>query len=322
MADSYRKIDYRVRPAKSIERKMLAEAFRKLTEFGRLDNYRYVGFGSLYFTDFVLFHKMLGFKSMISIEDEHDLEKQKRFHYNIPYGHVDLEFGSSNIVLPRLTWDVRSIVWLDYDGILNNTVLQDIAYVISKAVPGNLLLVSVNANLLSSHDDDDMERKTPLDILKALVGPEKIPAGLESKDLSGWGVARKFREIIDNEIIDTLATVNRGRSDGEKLKYKQLFNFHYQDGAKMLTIGGILYGEGQDVTLTKCGFDHLDFYRDGEAEYKIDTPLLTYREMRKIDMMIPFAATDFKNVPVPRRDIEKYQASYRYFPHFGETEMQ
>ena len=66
MAASYRKIDYRVRPAKAVERKMFVEILRKLSEFGRLEGYRYVGLGSLYFSDFKLFHRVLGFDSMIS----------------------------------------------------------------------------------------------------------------------------------------------------------------------------------------------------------------------------------------------------------------
>ena len=327
MAGSYKKIDYRVRPAKSIERKMLAEAFRKLTEFGRLDSYRYVGFGSLYFTDFVLFHKMLGFKSMMSIEGESDKNKQERFRYNLPYKHIEIAFGTSNLVLPQLSWDVRSIVWLDYDGALNKDVLQDVAYVVSKAVPGSILLVSVNASLIPIKDDDGdgdgiTGMKTPLDNLKAQIGSEKVPAGLEAKQLSGWNIARNFRDIIDNEIADTLVTTNRGRSNGAKLHYKQLFNFHYQDGAKMLTVGGILYDEGQEGNLAKCGFNHLEFFKDGKVEYKIETPLLTYREMRKIDTMIPLLEEDYASVPVPRGDIEKYQDFYRYFPHFAETEIQ
>ena len=73
------KLDYRLRPAKSIERKMLAESFRRLSQFGRVDLYRYVGFGSLYFSDFLLFHKLLGFKHMLSIEKSDDSNVQSRF---------------------------------------------------------------------------------------------------------------------------------------------------------------------------------------------------------------------------------------------------
>jgi hypothetical protein len=60
MAGSYEKINYSLRPAKSIERKMLCDAFRRLSAFGKVENYQYIGFGSTYFSDFSLFHKALG----------------------------------------------------------------------------------------------------------------------------------------------------------------------------------------------------------------------------------------------------------------------
>jgi len=323
MAGSYQRIDYRLRPAKSVERKMLADAFRKLSEFGRLDAYRYIGFGSLYFMDFVLFHKLLGFKSMVSIENEEDATKQRRFDYNLPYKHVKMEFGSSSTVLPRLPWDVRSIVWLDYDGRLNRSVLQDIAYVVSKAVSGSMLLISANASLPSSQTEDGQTAsRKPLDQLEAQIGLEKIPAGLQDSDLAGWNVAKILRSVIDSEIADTLVTVNRTRSAGAKLVYRQLFNFHYQDGARMLTVGGILYDEGQEANLAKCGFNQLDFFRDGDMPYKIETPLLTYKEMRRIDTLIPLEAHDFANIPIPESEIQKYIDFYRYLPHFAETEGQ
>ena len=57
---SYEQINYSLRPAKQIERKMLIEAFRNLTEFGDIGSYRYIGFGSIYFSDFNQVHKSLG----------------------------------------------------------------------------------------------------------------------------------------------------------------------------------------------------------------------------------------------------------------------
>ena len=318
MAGSYRKIDYRVRPAKSIERKMLADGIRRLAEFERLDSYRYIGFGSLYFTDFILFHKALGFKLMQSIENEQDIIKQERFRYNVPYKCINMAFGASSAILPTLPWDVKSVIWLDYDGALTKGVLEDIAYVVSKAVSGSMLLVSVNAGIPRSEDE---ENTNPLDILKSQIGAEKIPADINARDLSGWNVAKVYRDIIDNEIADTVATVNRGRSIGCKCNYNQLFNFHYEDGVKMLTVGGIIYDEGDEKILAKCSFDQLEFYKDAKDAYKIDPPLLTYQEMRKIDSLIPLDDHDYLKIPVPRADINKYQNFYRYFPHFAETEI-
>lgn len=48
---SYREVNYSVRPAKSVERKMMIEAFRRLHLAWGIGCYRYVGMGSIYFSD-------------------------------------------------------------------------------------------------------------------------------------------------------------------------------------------------------------------------------------------------------------------------------
>jgi len=68
MPPSYRIINYALRPAKAIERRMLCAAFERLHPFQRIQDYRYVGFGSIYFSDFQLLHRQLGITDMLSIE--------------------------------------------------------------------------------------------------------------------------------------------------------------------------------------------------------------------------------------------------------------
>ena len=50
---------------------MLRDAFRRLHPFDRIENYRYIGFGSIYFSDFHLFHRSFGMEDMLSIEKTH-----------------------------------------------------------------------------------------------------------------------------------------------------------------------------------------------------------------------------------------------------------
>lgn len=321
MAGSYRKIDYRLRPAKSIERKMLAESFRRLSEFGRVDLYRYVGFGSLYFSDFLLFHKLLGFKNMVSIEAASDPVVQSRFEYNRPFKSVEMMFGHSNAVLPKLAWDVRSIVWLDYDGIFNKEVLEDITLVGSKVLSGSILLVSVNANVPRvSPDDEEGGPKTPIEALRREVGAEIVPPEIDNKMLANWGTARIYRTLINNHIEETLKARNGVLSVGGRIAYSQLFNFHYSDNAKMMTVGGIFYDEAQEAILSKCGFNHLDFYRNGTEPYLIDPPFLTFREMRALEQHLPIIVSP-SDLPISANDIDRYERVYRYFPHFAETEI-
>src|SRR5688572_20955159 len=98
MAGSYERINYGLRPAKSIERKMLCEAFRRLSEFGSVESYVYIGFGSTYFSDFNLFHKQLGIRNMISLEK--DKNNKARFEFNRPFKCITIEYGHSNEILP------------------------------------------------------------------------------------------------------------------------------------------------------------------------------------------------------------------------------
>lgn len=330
MAGSYKKIDYRLRPAKSIERKMLAESFRRLSEFGRVDSYRYIGFGSVYFSDFALFHKLLGFKQMLSIELAHDPAVQARFDYNRPYKSVEMKFGSSRTILPSLKWDIRSIVWLDYDGTLNKEVLEDISLVCSKITSGSILLVSVNANVPKvGTDEDESGPKTAVDAIKREVGAERVSSSLTGKDLANWGTAKAYRTIINNQIQETLKRRNGIISPGNHFEYSQIFNFHYSDGAKMLTVGGIFYEESQDLILAKCGFKHLDFYRDGTDAYLIEPPLLTFKEMRELERHFPVSAaipgTPISSTDIGKflssKDIDRYESVYRYFPHFTEADI-
>jgi len=315
MAESYRKINYGLRPAKNIERKMLCEALHKLSHFAPVETYRYIGFGSTYFSDFTLFHKSLGIEDMFSIErDEHH---KVRFEFNRPFKCIQIEFGESNDILPSLQWNRKTILWLDYDTQLDDTMLTDTSCFCASAVPGSVIIVTVNAQTYAQEGPQDR-----LQTLKEQVGREKVPLGITGKDLKGWEKAGVYRKIITNEVAQTLTQRNGGLEIGSQIKYKQLFNFHYADDAKMLTVGGLLYEENQADIVDKCAFKNLSFVSSNDIPYKIEIPNLTYRELRRLDEHLP--VEDVKNLqvaPIPKEDVEKYARVYRYFPTFAEAEM-
>ena len=107
------KINYLIRPAKQVERKLIIEALQCLGKKYKIPNYTYVGMGSRYFVDFQMIHKLLGVKDMISFEMEED--KIKRFDFNLPYKFIDLQPGKSTAILPTIDWSKNLIIWLDYD---------------------------------------------------------------------------------------------------------------------------------------------------------------------------------------------------------------
>jgi len=335
---SYRQIDYSLRPAKSIERKMLAEAFRRLTFFDHVSNYRYIGFGSTYFTDFILFHKTLGIRDMVSIEER--VKDKPRFEFNRPFNCIRMEYENSNTVLPREDWDKEVIIWLDYDKGLNIQKLQDIACVCTKAVSGSVLIVTVNARPVDVLRNRDLETEEEMQQFRLKKFTENVgesrASDFSSTDLEGWNLAKTYRKVILNEVDQTLADRNGLLSDKKKMRSKPLFNFHYSDGQKMLTVGVLLYAEEDVEKVKRCDFEDpgLDFIRTGSEAYQIQVPRLTHRERRYLDKKLPLiageeveegeSATDVEedvDIGIPSEDVERYIRLYRYFPNFAETEL-
>lgn len=322
MSASYREINYGLRAAKCIERKMLCEAFRRLSNFHSLDRYRYVGFGSTYFSDFVLIHKSLGITDMVSIEM--DTMHMERFKFNKPYRCIKMEFGHSNARLPTLSWDIPSIVWLDYDGSLTREVLADVKFVTSSAIPGTSLTISVNAEPIRTRTGpgEGKPDEQRFSALQRAVGELKIPSHVTGDKLAKSGTARVSREIVLNEIAETLMERNAARDPKDHIRFEQVFNFHYSDGALMLTVGGVFYDEAHEVAFRQCDFGSLRFVRKEDAPYKIQAPNLTYREIRKLDSQLPAPDGDAPViVGVPSEDIAAYVEVYRYFPAYTEAEL-
>lgn len=313
MPTSYERINYNLRPAKSIERKMLCEAFRKLLTFSDLSKYRYIGFSSPFFTDFSLIHKSLGLNDLVSIEKR--WKDKERFRFNCPYKCIRLCFGDANDVLPTISWAKKIILWLDYDYKLEESMLTDVGTFISRVQTGSVILLTmdVTPDKLPEVDND----KTRYEQLADRIN--KIPIDVKEKDLDKKNYPRVCYNIVNNEIDEVIAKRNGGLEDKFKLVYKQLFNFLYKDGsALMLTIGGIIYSHNDASKIEKCNFESLKFVKAEKHKYEpynINIPNLTFSEMRYLDKNKD--KLDF----LSRQMIEEYNQIYRYFPNFVEAEI-
>ena len=314
MAASYEEINYSLRPAKQIERKMICEAISRLSEFGTIETYRYIGLGSIYFSDFMLIHRKLNISEMLSIEnDEH---KKARFYFNRPFECINIEFGHSNKVLPTLDWDQRTVLWLDYDSRLNDGTLADICSFCANAISGSMLIVTVNAHFAASEKDR-------LRQFRSTIASERIPIQLEESDLAGWAAAKSFRRIMTSAIEKFLQERNGTRSKGTRLGWKQVLSFEYADGAKMTTLGGVIVDEGHEPQFNCCNFKALCFtQKTWEDSYRIDVPALTHRELRYLDQRFPRSDVDgVETYEIPQRDVVNYLRLYRYFPNFSEIDL-
>jgi hypothetical protein len=320
MSGSFRKIDYRLRPAKTIERRMMAESFLRLRPFGSVESYRYVGMGSVYFADFSLFHSVCGFQVMVSIEDVEDPVIKRRFEFNAPHGHIVLQFGHTNVELPRLAWDLRTVAWLDYDGPLTKHVLIDARYLSAKLVSGSVLVISVNANL---EDEETGEADRLLVFKKRLADEQPLPDWVtKAGAIKPAEVTKLFRDVLQQAVSDALNDRNSGRPAGQKYVAEQILLFKYQDSAPMFTIGWVFFDEGQRPSFDQCAFASLPYSRFGDAPFTIDVPLITTAEVREINRCssIPGGRSE-ADLPIPPSEITKYRIVKRYWPSVSPAEM-
>ncbi len=255
---------------------------------------------------------------MVNIEANE--RAQPRAKFNRPYSCIQMKWGYSHEVLPKLKWTKRSIVWLDYDAPIDGNILSDVATVVSRMKSGSVLLITLDAD----PKEIDTDRNTAQERLKDLtlkVGKNLVPRSVRGADLAGWGTARVIRDIVDTYIRKMLSDRNAPLNAGSRITYQQLFNFHYADGAKMLTVGGVFLDSSDQWKVPVEHFADLDFIKTAEDPYLIEAPILTLKEIRYLDERLPGTAPAVPHpawLPEPER--RKYGKVYRYFPAFSEVE--
>ncbi|MEA2019323.1 MAG: O-methyltransferase [Campylobacterota bacterium] len=326
---SFEKINYSLRVAKNIERKMIVESLPRLKEFNSLDNYTYIGFGSPFFTDFILFHKQLGIKKLISIEKEE--EKKERFEFNKPFNSIQMIYKHSTHALQNdINHQDKKIIWLDYDYQLDYSVLIDVEEIAKKSTSGDMLLITLNANANQSLSNSDTSEAKKIKILNKFKEKfsfkdedgeifdfkEFINPSISYMDIESWGYSKECKIIISNLVEDALKKRNLAFS--ENLKFKIIYNFNYSDGADMLTVGYIFYDNEDEEKLNNCNFDNFSYCKDENQPYLITAPKLTLKELHHIDYYLPDNLSSMPDIKIDEDDLEMYEKIYRYYPSFIE----
>jgi hypothetical protein len=321
MTASFKRIDYSLRPAKHAERKMLCDVFRRLKPFGPVEDYVYVGFGSIWFADFTLMHRSLGIKDMISIEQEKSA--QARIDDNKPF-RIPVDYRESKHALPDLDWKKRQFLWLDYDDPLSMDVLLDLRTVVNRACSGTVLTISVQCHkapqYAAAEQDKMPNAPTAIDRFTTTFGRDRIPPGTSAKNLIGWPFGALSRAILLQEIDAVLAIRNSANTNAEMCR-QLICEIEYEDGAKMTTISVIFYSPQDQPLVDQCHFDGLDFLPNPLAPVRISIPKLTGREFKKLESQLPLRNGDQLVLgTIPSVDANHFVKMYRYLPNFAVLE--
>lgn len=315
---SFRKVNYSLRPAKHAERRMMGEIFRRVTAFEPLERYSYVGLGSVWFSDFTLFHKILGVEKMISIEQA--AGARARFEANKPF-NIEMHFQTTNVALPALDWSRRAIAWMDYDGELTPDILSDCRTLAGRCRSGSIIAVSVNCGRAKEVNQAEKDENGPsaLERFTAVFGRDRTE-GVEDDQLLGSLFATLSRSLIEREIGQALAVRNAQGQD--RYLFKRVAAFTYKDDAPMTTLVGVVHTEADSAHFENCNFASLDFLSAQEEVIDIKVPMLTIKEIRYLQSQLPIRDVGDLALDgaIPASDARAFAAMYRYFPNFAALE--
>lgn len=310
---SFEAINYMLRPNKNVERKLIVSSLQHMRAVFPIPEYRYVGFGSMWFPDFVLMHKVLGISDMVTIERQ--TSRRKRVEFNKPFACIDVRMEEAATALGEILDEKPSIVWLDYDGPLKNATSGDLETAVGGMSSGSMLLVTVNGLVeqLKGHSREDGEDElSPAEYLADICdNPELVRQGarLTRNDFPGL-----VRELLHDRIKAAVLSIKPG------CEYVPIWAFRYADDAEMVTVGGMIANEADQAKLAACGLNGIG-YLQRDALFDIDLPILTEKEKRALDRLLPCAtnldhkALDFELRPT---EVEAYQRFYLEYPVFNE----
>lgn len=315
---SFAQINYLLRPGKQVERKLIIEALHRLKVLGYdLPSYRYVGFGSIYYADFILFHRYLYISDLLCVEKRKDI--RDRMHFNRPFEFIQLHMGEVAEVFPSLDRGRPHLMWLDYDKPLNSSMLNDVESALTVLAPGSVLIITVTAQL------SEVERAATdeqlADRSRRLVGEYTedfgrfVPGGIKAGMLSRRRLPRFFVDILRAQISETLQT----RRD-RRLEFLQFVNYEYADGAQMVTLGGLI-DEGSQLEKIRSSDFANGLYYSADLEPKaISLPQLTIREKLWLDQHL-IELREAIDIPfeLDNESVSNYIRYYRDYPEYHEA---
>ena len=317
---SINQVNFSTRPNKSVTRKVVFETLTKLNMIFEFAKYRYIGFGSMWFSDFIYAHKQLLISDLISIEKNESLVKRAEF--NKPYACVKVEYGESTLILPKIPIREKHVlVWLDYCSTVDEDVLKDISTVCQNALTGSVIIVTINADkkTLSNLDSDGQEFEDLRNRLHYHAG-DLIPQTLPPK----VGQASKYPKFLASILFNHMKReINSAGRENDSLF--PMLNICYRDGAPMIVVGAVIADNSYIKRINDTVDSWNDFWSMSEdKQLDISVPPLTLKEKSSLDQLMPC-------IDVPSGDqvselgfnlkpseISNYHKFYQHYPVFGE----
>lgn len=269
-------VNFSLRQNKSIERAIAFDCISLVMKQLQIADAVYVGFGSVWFEDFVLAHRFLGIETMISIEGNPVV--YKRAVFNRPFRTVEVRDGDSADVIPYLLQQRELaerpwVVWLDHDHEINEDRLDELVDLVRTLPPNSFLLITFGA--MPSKYGKPPERP---ERIRNLFG-ETAPDGLTPKDCKDDAPCARVLARATEDLL-----LSKAIQSARPGSYVPAVNLTYKDSVPMVTVGGVLPSE-ENHGLVRALVENTDW--PGLVDRMIDTPPLTTKEVMALQSMLP-----------------------------------
>jgi hypothetical protein len=292
---------------------IIVDVLKSASDIGLpIRTYRYLGMGANRFYDFVLMHKYVGIKNMISLE--HDPKMFERAKFNVPFGFIDVQSTSVSTFVAADSYVDPTVAWLDYDGGVGPHIIRDITDIGVKTKVGDFLFLTVFGGPPKVLQAKNQEER--LAWLQDNLGAVAGEVAFDDVETSS------FPDAVIKILRSALQNAFAARRDGH---FSILMQVEYSDSSPMVTIGGAFLASGQAAPLKDKMKLHLPFLKpEQDQTYQIRSLHLTEREKALFDR-----ATTKKKTSSERKtalalgfrdkDFQAYEDLIRFLPRYVEA---
>jgi hypothetical protein len=228
---------------------------------------------------------------------------------------VDVAIGDIADFISRLSPDSQHILWLDFDFLLTEEVLETVHLAATQLSHGSFLLVTVDVEP-PGRPEDGLAKWNPRMWRKYFL--EEGRKYIWSKPV----ISEFARERLPNTNARLIeAAIVKGILARTDILFQPMFNFIYADGHRMLSIGGMIANESERQKLSNLDRRTLYFLKSSltEEPYEIIVPKVTRKERLYLDRMMPCAeGWEPKEFELKPEKVQAYRSVYRYFPAYSE----
>ena len=239
---------------------------------------------------------------------------RNRVDFNCPYELIDIVHDEMTAQISRLSGDRRHILWMDFDSLLTEELLDAVQLAAAQLTAGSILLVTVDVEP-PGRPEDGLKKYNPTVWMRYFKTEANrlLWRGAARSDFAREALPRTNAKILKAAIDDGLQS--------RDTKFIDMFSFLYADGHRMLSLGGMIGTDDDKRRVRSLDRKELFFLMDDVTAdpFRIRVPLVTRKERHYLDQNMPCAKRwtpkDFEMTP---EDVEDYRTIYRYYPAYTE----